>query len=139
MRIPTMLFLLAANPALFAAAPALMPLPVKVQPVPGKLAIDASFVVETVGGADARLAPAVRSFLALSLIHISTTPEAAVLSPGGELLYLGRIDNRLEDFGKQRVRVSAFDLRDTLEAILNGRAVPHARTRALGCAITRKD
>ena len=39
----------------------------------------------------------------------------------------------------RRVRVTAFDLRDTLEAILNGRAVPHARTRALGCAITRKD
>ena len=69
----------------------------------------------------------------------TTTPEAAVLSASGQLLYLGRIDNRLEDFGKQRVRVSAFDLRDTLEAILNGRAVPHARTRALGCAITRKD
>jgi hypothetical protein len=69
----------------------------------------------------------------------TTTPEAAVLSASGQLLYLGRIDNRLEDFGKQRVRVTAFDLRDTLEAILNGRAVPHARTRALGCAITRKD
>ena len=67
------------------------------------------------------------------------TPEVAVLSPGGELLYLGRIDNRLEDFGKQRVQVTEFDLRDTLEAILNGKPVPHARTKALGCAITRKN
>jgi peroxiredoxin len=59
--------------------------------------------------------------------------------PSGQLWYLGRIDNRLEDFGKQRVQVTEFDLRDTLEAILNGKPVPHARTKALGCAITRKD
>ena len=69
----------------------------------------------------------------------TTTPEAAVLSPSGELLYLGRVDNRLEDFGKQRTQITAFDLRDTLDAILAGRPVPHARTKALGCAITRKD
>ena len=68
----------------------------------------------------------------------TATPEAAVLSPGGQLLYLGRIDNRLEDFGKQRVQVTEFDLRDTLEAILHGKPVPHPRTKALGCAITRK-
>ena len=36
----------------------------------------------------------------------TTTPEAAVFSTGGELLYLGRIDNRLEDFGKQRVEIT---------------------------------
>ena len=32
----------------------------------------------------------------------TATPQAAVLSPRGELLYLGRIDNRLEDFGHER-------------------------------------
>jgi len=69
----------------------------------------------------------------------TATPEAAVLSPGGQLLYLGRIDNRLEDFGKQRVQVTEFDLRDTLDAILHGKPVPRARTKALGCAITRKN
>jgi peroxiredoxin len=69
----------------------------------------------------------------------TATPEAAVLTPDGQLLYLGRIDNRLEDFGKQRVQVTEFDLRDALEAILNSKPVPHARTKALGCAITRKD
>jgi hypothetical protein len=68
----------------------------------------------------------------------TATPEAAVLSPTGELLYLGRIDNRLEDFGKQRAQVTEYDLRDTLEAILNGKPAPRARTKALGCAITRK-
>jgi peroxiredoxin len=69
----------------------------------------------------------------------TTTPEAAVLSPNGELLYLGRIDNRLEDYGKQRTLVTELDLRDALDAVLKGRPVPHARTKALGCAIVKKD
>jgi peroxiredoxin len=67
-----------------------------------------------------------------------STPEAAVVSPSGDLLYLGRLDNRLEDFGKERVRVTEFDLRDALNAVLGGQPVPHPRTKALGCAITRK-
>ena len=67
-----------------------------------------------------------------------TTPEAAVLSPRGDLLYLGRLDNRLEEFGKERVLVTEFDLRDALDAVLAGKPVPHPRTKALGCAITRK-
>jgi peroxiredoxin len=68
----------------------------------------------------------------------TTTPEAAVIAPGGQLLYLGRLDNRLEDFGKERIQVTEFDLRDSLDAILAGKPVPHPRTKALGCAITRK-
>jgi len=68
----------------------------------------------------------------------TATPQAAVLTPKGELLYLGRIDNRLEDFGKQRVQVTEFDLRTSLDAILAGKPVPKARTKALGCAITRR-
>jgi thiol-disulfide isomerase/thioredoxin len=68
----------------------------------------------------------------------TATPQAAVLSPHGELLYLGRIDNRLEDFGAERVEVTEFDLRDTLDAVLSGKPVPHPRTKALGCAITRR-
>lgn len=65
MRVTTMLFMLAAgaSPALFAAEPVLMPMPVKLQATQGKFGINANFVVETVGGANARLAPAVRSFL----------------------------------------------------------------------------
>jgi peroxiredoxin len=68
-----------------------------------------------------------------------STPETAVLSPRGDLLYLGRIDNRLEDFGKRRVAITEFDLRDALDAILAGKPVPRPRAKALGCAITRKN
>src|SRR5690242_10805083 len=66
MRVPTLLLAVAAglSPALFAAAPALMPLPVKMDPGAGKFSIDANLTVETVGGANARLAPAVQWFLA---------------------------------------------------------------------------
>ncbi|HLY20120.1 MAG TPA: redoxin family protein [Bryobacteraceae bacterium] len=66
----------------------------------------------------------------------SVTPEAVVLGNDGAVLYLGRIDNRVEDFGKTRVQATEFDLREALDAILAGRPVPHPRTRALGCAIT---
>ncbi|HUE05004.1 MAG TPA: family 20 glycosylhydrolase [Bryobacteraceae bacterium] len=53
----------AAGPAVM-PRPALMPIPVKVQPASGNFPIDANLVVETVGAANARLAPAVQSFLA---------------------------------------------------------------------------
>ena len=66
----------------------------------------------------------------------TVTPEAVVLSSDGAVLYLGRIDNRVEDFGKTRLQATEFDLRDALDAILAGRPVLHPRTRALGCAIT---
>ena len=59
-----------------------MPLPATVQSVPGKLAIDANFVVETAGGANAQLAPAVRSFLSrvsrqTGVLYSPVTPAAA--------------------------------------------------------------
>lgn len=66
---------------------------------------------------------------------VSTTPEVAVVSPSGGLLYLGRIDNRQVDFAKRRTRVTEFDLRDALNAILAGKAIAVPRTKAIGCAI----
>jgi peroxiredoxin len=69
----------------------------------------------------------------------TTMPEVAVLSPEGEVLYLGRIDDRYVDFGKQRPRAKQLDLRNTLDALLAGKPIPEARTRALGCAIPGKN
>jgi peroxiredoxin len=68
----------------------------------------------------------------------TTMPEVAVLSPSGEVLYLGRIDDRYVDFGKQRPQAKQHDLRNALDALLSGKPVPEARTRALGCAISAK-
>jgi len=65
------------------------------------------------------------------------TPQAAVLSPEGKLLYLGRIDNRVADFGKARPEATERDLRDALDAVLAGKPVPHPVTKSIGCAINR--
>jgi peroxiredoxin len=64
-------------------------------------------------------------------------PEAAIFAPDGRRLYLGRIDNRVEDFGKQRYQATIADLRQALDAILRGDPPPHATTHSVGCAITR--
>lgn len=66
----------------------------------------------------------------------TTIPSAAVLTPDGTLLYLGRIDNRVEDFNIRRPEPTKFDLREALDAVLAGKPVPNARTKAFGCAIT---
>ncbi len=71
-----------------------------------------------------------------ALTGATTTPEAAVLSADGALQYRGRIDNRVEDYGKQRAQVTEFGLRNALDAVLAGKPVPNPRTKALGCAIT---
>jgi hypothetical protein len=68
-------------------------------------------------------------------IGATITPQAAVLSPAGTLLYLGRIDNRYVGFGKRREQVTVHDLRDALDAVLAARPVSEPRTEAIGCPI----
>jgi peroxiredoxin len=71
----------------------------------------------------------------VKLTGATTIPEAAVLSTDGNILYLGRIDNRVEDFNIRRSEPTKFDLREALDAVLAGKPVPHPRTKAFGCAI----
>ena len=66
---------------------------------------------------------------------VRRTPEAAVLSPTGELLYWGRINDQYVDLGKRRGQVTSNDLRDALDAIVAGRPVLQPRTEAIGCFI----
>lgn len=63
------------------------------------------------------------------------TPEAAVFK-GDKLLYHGRIDNRVKDFGQTRVVVTTHDLEDSISAALSGKPVPHPATQAVGCYIS---
>jgi hypothetical protein len=51
------------------------------------------------------------------------------------VLYRGRIDDRVADFGKRRVEPTRRDLRLALDAILAGKPVPARRTKAVGCYI----
>jgi hypothetical protein len=68
-------------------------------------------------------------------VGASIKPEAAVLSPKGELVYRGRINDLYIDFGKKRAHPTRHDLKEALNAILAGKPVPVARTRAVGCYI----
>jgi peroxiredoxin len=73
----------------------------------------------------------------VKLVNATITPQVAVLSPSGKVLYLGRIDNRVEDFGKTRFQATHADLREALDAVLAGRPVPNPTTKSIGCAINR--
>jgi peroxiredoxin len=61
------------------------------------------------------------------------TPEIYGLDPKGTLLYRGRIDETHEE----PENVKSPDLINALEAILAGKPVPAAETKAFGCTIKR--
>ena len=63
----------------------------------------------------------------------TVSPEAVVLSPENEILYRGRIDDRLADRGKVRISPTRRDLREALDAILEGKPVAVPVTKAVGC------
>ena len=64
-----------------------------------------------------------------------STPEAVILSPSGEVMYRGRVDDRFVDYGKTRFRPSHEDLREALDQVLSGQPVKNPVTKVLGCAI----
>jgi len=63
------------------------------------------------------------------------TPEVCVFSRAGTLLYRGRIDDRVEDFGAARPAATREDLREVLTALAAGQAGPFAFRPGFGCAI----
>ena len=70
----------------------------------------------------------------VELSHARVTPEAAVFTPSGRLLYHGRIDDRYVAFGKWRPEPAHRDLEEALTAILEHRPIP-AGESAVGCTI----
>ena len=70
---------------------------------------------------------------------VTVTPEVAVLSADQKLLYRGRIDDRYIDFGKDRPEPTVRDLERALDAIVAGKPVPVAETRAIGCILSDSD
>jgi hypothetical protein len=61
------------------------------------------------------------------------TPEAAVFSAEGKLLYHGRIDNRYVELGKAMAAPTRRDLEDAIAAALDGRPQPEESAPAVGC------
>ena len=66
---------------------------------------------------------------------VDVTPEVAVVV-GGRVVYRGRIDDRYVDLGRERPAATQRDLFDALSAILAGKPVAHATTKAVGCFIS---
>jgi hypothetical protein len=64
------------------------------------------------------------------------TPEAFVFSRDGKLLYRGRIDDRVTDFGSSRPAATKQDLRNVLRALAAGESGPFATQPGFGCAIS---
>ena len=69
--------------------------------------------------------------------NATVTPQVAVLSPEGKTLYLGPVDNRVEDFGKQRPQATQRYVRQVLDAVLSGKAITVESHKSIGCAIPR--
>jgi peroxiredoxin len=61
------------------------------------------------------------------------TPEIFVVDASGALQYHGRIDENAQD----PAGVRSPDLRNALDALIAGRPVPAAETKAFGCSIKR--
>lgn len=62
----------------------------------------------------------------------AVTPEAFFLDANNKLLYHGRIDN-----ARNAAEVESNDLRDAVDAALNGKPIEKAEAKAFGCSIKR--
>jgi thiol-disulfide isomerase/thioredoxin len=72
-------------------------------------------------------------------LKATTAPEAFVIGPEGKVLYRGRIDDRYAAIGKPRSQVQRQDLRLALSAVVAGKPVEVAETKAIGCYIPELD
>ena len=68
-------------------------------------------------------------------VGASVKPEVAVLDSAGRLAYRGRIDDRYAAPGKRREVATRFELRDALNALIDGKPVAVRRAKAVGCPI----
>ncbi len=83
-----------------------------------------------------------REHALVRVLGASVTPEAVVLRASGEEwqpAYRGRVDDQVTAFGKRRLEAGQHDLRDALDAALDGRSAEPARTEAIGCPIPSQE
>jgi hypothetical protein len=66
---------------------------------------------------------------------VTITPEAAVIDRAGKVVYRGRIDDSYATLGQPRRPVKEADLRNALNAVVDGRPIAKPQTKALGCYI----
>ncbi len=71
-----------------------------------------------------------------TLLKARITPEVAVISPEGKVLYQGRINDLYLGPTKKQRKATTQDLVDALEAIKQGKAPAVDHTEAVGCKIS---
>jgi thiol-disulfide isomerase/thioredoxin len=69
------------------------------------------------------------------LVGATVMPQAVLLSPTGEVIYRGRIDDRYSTEGKRRDDPRSRDLEKAIEAVLAGKSPPVRETKAFGCPL----
>jgi len=62
-------------------------------------------------------------------------PEAFVLNSRAEVVYHGRIDDRYRELGKKRAAPTTHELADAIAAVVDGKPVEVASTKAIGCPL----
>jgi len=72
-------------------------------------------------------------------VNATITPQVAILSAEGKLLYLGPVDDRVVDFGKSRPKATQAYVRQVLDSVLEGKTPPFTSHKSIGCSITRKN
>ena len=72
----------------------------------------------------------------VKLSEVQITPEAAVFSSQGELMYHGRIDNWYKDFGHARSAPTTHELDDAIQAALDRAHSAPASVGGVGCYIS---
>lgn len=65
-------------------------------------------------------------------------PECIVIAADGQVAYRGRINDFYPDVGKKRLEPTTRDLRDALDAVLDGGKPMVARTTPVGCRFERR-
>ncbi len=76
-----------------------------------------------------------------ALVHetgATYTPEVFVFSPDGRVLYRGRIDDRVGDFGEARPAATRQELREVLQKIATGERGPFPGKPGFGCTIAQE-
>ena len=65
----------------------------------------------------------------------TVTPEAVLVDRDLRIRYQGRISDRFPALGREQAMPRDQSLRNALEAVLSGKPVDPARTKAIGCTI----
>lgn len=58
-----------------------------------------------------------------------------IFNTHGKLVYQGAIDNWAVDLGQKRQVITAFYVRDVLQAMIDDAPIPYTKTTAVGCFI----